>query len=457
MKPHTIQVHGLALALLAIVPQAMAQNPADDDHGYHHQLDAVDADGSSFQLSVRHCRALANAVGMMSGKHGWRISLETTEIVHAADVLEHFAVDGSSEGWCPRPTTIDATYDAADPLAAVQAVAAAYNANNPPYTASVGLCGEAICMTPADKLDAGGLTISSVAVLDTVVTLPAETRTAREALTQLHAQMASTTTPALALVQPPVKQAVWDEVEVSDAFVSVPAREVLTAIATAVSLGTATEHAVVPHEMEQQAALRDAASAASEACVDQGMADGLDAAGIDAACGQLEADAVAAFTPDALTTPTLEVGLGPGWSWSLQFNYDGPTASRVTLSMEAILAPTSRDPSRPLAHTTPVPGLDTDGDGVDNSLDLCDGTRQNVLVLADGCSVAQSCPCAGTGGDPNIFDPLGEIGAPTPWANNRAYTGCIGDAVDGLVDLGLLSKPERASYKKAVTEDGCGD
>jgi sugar lactone lactonase YvrE len=77
---------------------------------------------------------------------------------------------------------------------------------------------------------------------------------------------------------------------------------------------------------------------------------------------------------------------------------------------------------------------DSDGDGVDDVLDLCPQTSDGALIDADGCSVAQLCPCEG---------PV-ETGA---WRNHGRYMVCTLRAV---VRVGRHNELPRAQLRTLV-------
>lgn len=77
---------------------------------------------------------------------------------------------------------------------------------------------------------------------------------------------------------------------------------------------------------------------------------------------------------------------------------------------------------------------DNDGDGVDNVLDLCPQTADGLLTDADGCSVAQLCPCEGPA----------ESGA---WRNHGRYLVCT---VRAVVRVGRHNELSRAQLRTLV-------
>lgn len=79
---------------------------------------------------------------------------------------------------------------------------------------------------------------------------------------------------------------------------------------------------------------------------------------------------------------------------------------------------------------------DDDGDGVDDWEDSCWGTAEGDVIDADGCSVADYCPC----------DEMDTHGA---------YQSCVVDAVKDFVDQGLLSKSEGKDLRVEAAHAEC--
>jgi hypothetical protein len=85
---------------------------------------------------------------------------------------------------------------------------------------------------------------------------------------------------------------------------------------------------------------------------------------------------------------------------------------------------------------------DSDGDGVLDSDDACEGTQPGAATDDDGCSGAQAvaltCPCEGD------------------WKNHGAYVKCVAHALDGLVDDGLLTEDDADAIQSAAGSSDCG-
>ncbi len=86
---------------------------------------------------------------------------------------------------------------------------------------------------------------------------------------------------------------------------------------------------------------------------------------------------------------------------------------------------------------------DDDNDGVIDADDQCPGTSLGDIVNADGCAVADLCPCE---------HPLGG-GA---WKNHGAYMRCVSHTSRDFVDVGLMTNQERDDIVSASAATDCG-
>lgn len=86
---------------------------------------------------------------------------------------------------------------------------------------------------------------------------------------------------------------------------------------------------------------------------------------------------------------------------------------------------------------------DNDGDGVGDACDRCPVTPVGAMASAQGCSVAQTCPCDG---------PAPGVG----WAGLRAYGRCVAQALRELQEQGKLSASEARAELKRALRSGCG-
>jgi len=87
--------------------------------------------------------------------------------------------------------------------------------------------------------------------------------------------------------------------------------------------------------------------------------------------------------------------------------------------------------------------LDSDGDGVPDTEDACPGTAVGDVVEANGCSIAQLCPCE----DPESLD---------LWKNHGEYVSCVAHATNLFIDLGLISEDDKGAIVTAAALSTCG-
>jgi hypothetical protein len=81
---------------------------------------------------------------------------------------------------------------------------------------------------------------------------------------------------------------------------------------------------------------------------------------------------------------------------------------------------------------------DTDGDGVPDDRDQCPGTSTGAVVNAEGCSLAQLCPCDGA------------------WGNHGEYVGCVITHAWRFFRAGLISAEQRREYIRNAILSHCG-
>ena len=81
---------------------------------------------------------------------------------------------------------------------------------------------------------------------------------------------------------------------------------------------------------------------------------------------------------------------------------------------------------------------DDDNDGVLNDRDQCPNTPAVAVVNAQGCSVAQLCPCHG------------------PWRNHGEYVQCVMNHAWEFYRHGLINEHERQAIIRAAVRSDCG-
>lgn len=88
---------------------------------------------------------------------------------------------------------------------------------------------------------------------------------------------------------------------------------------------------------------------------------------------------------------------------------------------------------------------DIDGDGVGNGDDQCAATPAGEIVdSANGCSIAQLCPCDGPRGTTNS------------WKNHGKYVSCVAHAASDFLDQGLITDTEKDAIVSAAGQSDCG-
>jgi len=80
---------------------------------------------------------------------------------------------------------------------------------------------------------------------------------------------------------------------------------------------------------------------------------------------------------------------------------------------------------------------DDDGDGVFGGLDLCPDTLEGT-VNADGCSVADLCPCD------------------NGWKNHGKYVKCVAQTSEDLLEGGFISETGKDALVSAAGQSACG-
>jgi hypothetical protein len=81
---------------------------------------------------------------------------------------------------------------------------------------------------------------------------------------------------------------------------------------------------------------------------------------------------------------------------------------------------------------------DDDNDGVPNDVDACPMTVTGETVNADGCSVADLCPCD------------------NGWKNYGTYVSCVAHASNDMKKAGLISGAEQGALVSVAAQSSCG-
>lgn len=87
--------------------------------------------------------------------------------------------------------------------------------------------------------------------------------------------------------------------------------------------------------------------------------------------------------------------------------------------------------------------VDTDADGVSDTLDFCPGTAMGANVYQNGCSGEQivdlNCPCE------------------NEWKNHGEYVSCVAQTAEGdKVVASLITQAEKDDIVSARAKRGCG-
>lgn len=81
---------------------------------------------------------------------------------------------------------------------------------------------------------------------------------------------------------------------------------------------------------------------------------------------------------------------------------------------------------------------DTDGDGVIDGLDQCLGTQVSAIVDANGCSIADLCPCQ------------------SEWKNHGAYVRCSAHVANDFLEQNLITDEEKDAVMSSAGQSDCG-
>ncbi len=76
-------------------------------------------------------------------------------------------------------------------------------------------------------------------------------------------------------------------------------------------------------------------------------------------------------------------------------------------------------------------------------IDQCQNTLPGEVVNAQGCSIADLCPCE-------------HPAAGSAWKNHGAYVSCVAHATNDFVEAGLLSETEKGEIQSDAGASSCG-
>ncbi len=144
-----------------------------------------------------------------------------------------------------------------------------------------------------------------------------------------------------------------------------------------------------------------------------------------------------------------DFAVSPSWhmalSWELKQVTFTATSSSTTLEFSSPDGDTNGYWGVILDDVTVVmaeSSRDDDNDGVANSADLC-AASVGTLVNAEGCAIAQLCPCSGpaTGGS---------------WRNHGAYVSCTARTAGAFVEAELLTPEQVGPIVSTAARNTCG-
>lgn len=91
-----------------------------------------------------------------------------------------------------------------------------------------------------------------------------------------------------------------------------------------------------------------------------------------------------------------------------------------------------------LVELDAIPAPDVDGDGVLDTADQCSNTAPGAVVNANGCSIAQICPCGST------------------WKNHGAYVSCVAHSAETFLAAGLITWTDKDVIVSNAAKSDCG-
>lgn len=139
---------------------------------------------------------------------------------------------------------------------------------------------------------------------------------------------------------------------------------------------------------------------------------------------------------------------------SLRFTLASAPDAPLAIAIELVAFPNTTD--APDADADGIPDVmdlcpqqpentqsDADVDGVGDACDACPDTPLGLAVLDDGCSLEQTCPCAG---------PI----PGTLWPTQRDYLTCVARVVKSLVGTEEITRTQARQIVQAALKSGCG-
>ena len=120
-------------------------------------------------------------------------------------------------------------------------------------------------------------------------------------------------------------------------------------------------------------------------------------------------------------------------------------AIRMAMATACRTTPTTARSIRTRIRRTPtatawaMPAIaDADNDGVPDNVDDCVPTEPGAVVNAEGCAIAQICPCKGE------------------WKNRLAYVACVARTANDFREDGLISARELLRSVLQAGKSQCG-
>jgi hypothetical protein len=117
---------------------------------------------------------------------------------------------------------------------------------------------------------------------------------------------------------------------------------------------------------------------------------------------------------------------------------DDDNDSRADVADNCRLDPNPDQADQDFDGAGDVCDADDDGDAVPDAADACQATAIGSLVGANGCSIADSCPCESS------------------WRNHGAYVKCVAQTSNSFVSAGLITSAQKDVIVSAGAQSACG-